>query len=184
MSPEENMRLEAIYSKYYGPVKAYIRRLGGREWTEDLTQETFLKVQRNIHDLRNTSNPGPWVFQIARNRTLDHFRSRAAKTFNQEPVVFGEYVEPIGPLRMEQEEMSGCVQEKVALLADPLRSVFLLSERDRLGTREIGEALGISQGNVKVRLHRARKALKEILERDCTFERDKRCVMVCLPRTT
>ena len=176
------MELGEIYTKYHRPVRAFLSKLGGHEWTDDLTQETFLKVQENLHTLRNESNPAPWVFKIARNLYLDHCRSRAAVRFKQEPAGERGPMEPIAPLRMEQQEMSCCVREKVRRLAEPLRSVLVLSEMDVLRAREIGEILGISTGNVKVRLHRARKALKEILEQDCTFAFDGRCVMVCLPR--
>jgi RNA polymerase sigma-70 factor (ECF subfamily) len=182
MASDKAIEFESIYSKYYGPVRTFISKLGGHEWTDDLTQETFVRVQENLNGLRNKSNPAPWVFKIARNLYLDHYRSRAAKSCMRKPADEGDHVELIALLKMEQHEMSCCMQEKVDQLAEPLRSVLVLSEIDGLSRREIGETLGISPGNVKVRLHRARKALKEILERDCTFEFDSRCVMVCLPR--
>ena len=47
---------------------------------------------------------------------------------------------------------------------------------------EIGEVLEISEGSAKVRLHRARKAAKEVLERHCEFEHDERNVFVCQPK--
>jgi hypothetical protein len=47
--------------------------------------------------------------------------------------------------------------------------------------QEIADILGITVKNVKVRLHRARKKLKSILEQKCSFERDERNVLVCLP---
>jgi len=48
--------------------------------------------------------------------------------------------------------------------------------------QEIAEVLEEKQGTVKVRLHRARQALKEILEQECAFEQDERNVLVCIPR--
>ncbi len=50
-----------------------------------------------------------------------------------------------------------------------------------LSHQEIADVYGISVGAVKVRLHRARKALKEILQQACQFERDERGVLVCVP---
>ena len=51
-----------------------------------------------------------------------------------------------------------------------------------LSHREIGQVLGIAEGAAKVRLHRARRAARRILEAQCDFEHDERNVLVCVPR--
>ena len=124
------------------------------------------------------------VFKIARNRCLDYFRGGAAKGAGQKTtrVMMGP-IEPVAQMQLEQHQMSRCVQEKIHMLPEPLRVVLALSDTMGLSNQEIADILEIKVGNVKVRLHRARKALKEILERDCTFEHDERNVMVCLPKS-
>ena len=92
-------------------------------------------------------------------------------------------IEPIAQVQLEQHQMSRCVQDKIHLLPEPLRVVLVLFDTMELSHQEIADILGIRAGNVKVRLHRARNALKEILERDCNFEHDERNVMVCLPKS-
>ena len=82
---------------------------------------------------------------------------------------------------MEQQQMSRCVQDKIHLLPEPLRVVLALADTMDFTHQEIADILHIKVGNAKVRLHRARKALKEILQQECTFEQDERSVMVCLP---
>ena len=59
--------------------------------------------------------------------------------------------------------------------------MIILFDTMDLSHQEIAESLGISVENVKVRLHRARRKLKAILEEECTFEVDERNVMVCEP---
>ena len=49
--------------------------------------------------------------------------------------------------------------------------------------KEIAQVLAIDVGNVKVRLHRARKKMKSILEANCRFERDERNIFVCVPKS-
>lgn len=173
-----------IYNVHYRPVRTFISKMVGDEWTaDDLTQDTFIKVQENLSSLRDSSKIGPWIFRIARNLCLDYFRTLANQTDNQE-VTGGanSSIDPIAQIQIEQRQMSKCVQDKIHLLPEPLRAVLLLSNTMELNHQEIADILRISVGNVKVRLHRARKALKEILERHCNFERDERSVTVCLPK--
>jgi len=59
--------------------------------------------------------------------------------------------------------------------------VIILFDTMDLSHQEVADILGIQIGAVKVRLHRARKALKEILDRDCNFDHDERNVFVCSP---
>jgi RNA polymerase sigma-70 factor (ECF subfamily) len=174
-----------IYEIHYRPVRRFISKMVRDEWAaDDLTQDTFLKVQEKLRDLRDSSKLRPWIFQIARNRCLDYFRSRPGQDSRQEPTQeLKESIEPIAQVQLEQYQMSRCVQDKIHLLPEPLRVVLVLFDTMGLSHQEIADILGIRVGNVKVRLHRARNALREILERDCSFEHDERNVMVCLPKS-
>jgi RNA polymerase sigma-70 factor (ECF subfamily) len=173
-----------IYDLYYDPVRRFISKMVGDEWAaDDLTQDTFIRVQQNLNGLREPAKLRPWIFQIARNRCVDHFRNRAVQSENKELTSrINNAVEPIAQLQVEQHQMSRCVQDKIHLLPEPLRVVLVLADTMELTHREIAHILEIKAGNVKVRLHRARKALKEVLERDCNFEHDERSVTVCLPK--
>ena len=62
------------------------------------------------------------------------------------------------------------------------RAVILLGELRGLSDREMADALGISLGAAKIRLHRARRALKAALESACTFERDEVNELACAPK--
>jgi len=77
--------------------------------------------------------------------------------------------------------MSRCVQDKLSLLPETLRSVIIFADIMDFSRQEIADILGLTLENVKVRLHRARKNLKAILEKECTFEVDERSVLVCEP---
>ena len=77
--------------------------------------------------------------------------------------------------------MGQCVQAQIDLLPESLRTVIVLFDVMEFSHQEIGEILGISVENAKVRLHRARKRLRAILEEKCTFEIDERSVLVCEP---
>ncbi len=77
--------------------------------------------------------------------------------------------------------MGQCVQNHMNLLPESPRTVLILFEVMDFSHQEIADILGIRVENVKVRLHRARKRLKAILEEKCTFQRDERNVLICEP---
>jgi RNA polymerase sigma-70 factor (ECF subfamily) len=172
-----------IYDTHYQPVRRFISEMIRDKWAaDDLTQDTFIKVRENLSSLKDPSKLKPWIFRIARNRCLDYFRKGASQSENQALKDGGmASIEPLAQLQMEQQQMSRCVQDKIHLLPEPLRVVLGLADTMDFSHQEIADMLHIKVDNAKVRLHRARKALKEILQQECTFEQDERNVMVCLP---
>ncbi len=178
------MEFLEIYDRYYTRVRYFILALVRDEWaSDDLAQETFIRVQRSLHTLHDRSKPASWVFRIAYNLCQDHFRSRKRTISNECELseATGGFKEALVQKKLEQCEMGACVQNVVRLLPAPLQSVITLFDMAELSHREIAEILDITVDNVKVRLHRARKKLKALLEERCAFEVDERNVLVCEP---
>ena len=173
-----------IYDDYYQPVRRFIAAMLRDDWAaEDLAQETFVRAAARLDTLADPAKLKPWVFAIARNLCLDHLRRARAR-----PPASGGADEPPPDLlrnltqeRLEREEMSRCVQDKIDLLPESHRTVLLLYDLLEMSHQEAAQVLGITPGAAKVRLHRARKALGEVLQRECSFEHDGRNVLVCLP---
>ena len=184
------MEFWAIYDQYYTKVRKFILALVRDEWVaDDLIQETFLKVQQNIKSLRDPSRLSSWVFRIAHNLCQDHFRR--LKKSRKEVRIDQEETEDLGEAliqkelgiqkELEQRQMGECVQNQINLLPESLRAVLVLFDVMEFSHQESADILGITVKNVKVRLHRARKKLKAILEEKCAFERDERNVLICTP---
>jgi len=91
------------------------------------------------------------------------------------------FAEPLFQKEFEQHQMGECVQDKIRLLPESYQTVLALFDLMEFSHQEIAEILDISVENVKVRLHRARKKLKTILEEKCRFEVDERNVLICDP---
>lgn len=175
-----------IYDQFYVRVRKVVLGLVRDEWVaDDLTQETFARVQAHLADLRDPARVSSWVFRIAYNLCQDHFREAgkfvATEGAEGEEMDIGEELSV--QKELEQHQMSECVQVEIDRLPESLRTVLLMADKMEFSHREIAEVLGITVENVKVRLHRARKKLKELLERKCTFETDERNVLVCQPKT-
>jgi RNA polymerase sigma-70 factor (ECF subfamily) len=179
-----------LYDQYYARVRKFILSLVREEWVaDDLIQETFIKIQTNLGSLKDPSKLSSWIFRIAYNLCQDHFRQlkssrREEKIDQEEAEDFKEALIQKGPdiqKDLERRQMGECVQNQMNLLPDSLRTVLVLFDIMEFNHQEIADILGITVENVKVRLHRARKKLKVILEEACTFERDERNVLVCTP---
>jgi RNA polymerase sigma-70 factor, ECF subfamily len=157
---------------------------------EDLTQETFLRALRGLGSLRDRAALVPWLYRLATNVFIDWVRAegrrRVAYTSGQDrndADLVAEIPDPAARIdrRVEQSEMSECVQDFVDDLPDDFRSVILLHDAHGLSNPEIAKMLGLTVATTKIRVHRGRLRLRQALEEGCTFEPDDRGVTVCDP---
>ena len=177
------MDLLGIHDQYYHRVRKFIlASVRDESVADDLAQETFIKIQRRLDTLRDRSKISSWIFRIAYHLCQDHFRG-LKNSSTQEEIHEGLVNLQETPLqkKLEQEEMSRCVQDQLNLLPESMRSVLIFADVMDFTHQEIADILGLTVENAKVRLHRARKKLKAILGEKCTFEVDERNVLICEP---
>ena len=177
------MDLLGIHDQYYHRVRKFIlASVKDESVADDLTQETFIRIQGNLDALRDRSKISSWVFRIAYHLCQDHFRGlKNSSTHEEIHEGLVNIQETPVQKKMEQDEMSQCVQDQLNLLPEAIRSILILADIMDFTHQEIADILGLSVENVKVRVHRARKKLKAILKEKCTFEVDERNVLVCEP---
>lgn len=154
------------------------RMLGEREETENVVQTAFLKAMEALPTFRGESSFCTWVGRIATRSALDVLRSRRrerslsldeiASDDDEAPVPHPELLvdwreDPTSGI--ERQEVRDILDRAIATLPDSLRSVFVLRDVQDLDTAQTAAELGITPGNVKVRLLRARLRLREELTR-------------------
>lgn len=192
--PPLEARFADLDTKYRSAIRQYILSVVRNPTVaDDLTQETFLRAFRKLETLRDDTKVSAWLYRIATNICRDHYRrsSRLGYSVSIETSREGEVgsVEetlpdtghPLLDQWLEQDEMSACVQKYIEELPDAYRAVILLHDVEAMTGPEIAEMLGCSLGAVKIRLHRARAKLKNMLEGGCQFSTDRRGVFVCEP---
>jgi RNA polymerase sigma-70 factor, ECF subfamily len=137
---------------------------------EDLTQDAFLQVFRKLATFRGDSALSTWLYRIAVNTVLMHFRKKALRQVSlDEP-----YSQDAKVVRREygsrDDRLTGCV-DRIALaraikeLPDGYRTIFLLHEVEGYEHQEIAELLDCSVGNSKSQLHKAKLRIRELLAR-------------------
>ncbi len=156
-----------------------LRITGSKEDAEDVLQDTLLSALEHLHDFRGDAAFGTWLYRIAMHNAFRILRHRRYDTVSFEELVTERVEEEDEPLPhpefvsewrdpaeiAEQNELRRILDEAVQNLPENYRAVFLLRDVEGLSTKEVAEILGISEGNVKVRLLRARLKLREILSR-------------------
>ena len=163
--------LEAIWEEYCCRLLAFIRgRVSDPAEAEDILQEVFLRVHRNLCCLPQPSKMDSWIYQIARNLIIDHYRRR------KELVVIPESLpaEADFPEEDPEAELALSLSELVNELPEPYRQALLLTEYQGLSQVEMAERLGISLSGAKSRVQRARQKLRDMLLTCCHFELDRR----------
>jgi RNA polymerase sigma-70 factor (ECF subfamily) len=152
------------------------RILGQAQDAEDATQQTFLALIGHIADFRQESSLATWVLRIATNHALKILRKkRTVKMIAMSDMGseegYGDVPHPefIAPWSRTAEEIAQDAEVQAELekglegLDEKYRLVFVLRDIEGLSVRETAEALGLTESSVKVRLLRARLALRERL---------------------
>lgn len=172
---------DAIWSHLNSDLRWFIRRrVSDDHVVDDLLQETFLRIHRNLGTLNDTDRLAAWVYQIARNVIHDHFRQSAKKTvpLPDDPVDEGENW--LSNLNSRANEWLG---EMIGQLPDSYQEAVRWSELDGLPQQEVADRLGLSLSGAKSRIQRGRVLLKAAFDACCRFEFDQRGNLInCDPR--
>ena len=137
-------------------------RLGGREHAEDVVQNVLLSIHRSRHTYHPTRPFKPWLNAVMRNAVIDALRSRRHEWRHQS---FDEHEVPgeLGPLPGEDGTLSPELQSALGELPDNQREAIELLHVEQLSVQEAAIRSGTTEGAFKVRAHRGRARLREIL---------------------
>jgi len=168
VSPQERFR--RLYTEVF-PVlfRVSYRITGNEEAAEDLCQEAFFRFHEKEMTFPNPDEAKYWLIRVVKNAALNYAKrkTRERKAYQK---VFREEtrVEETGENLLLKKETQEGVLKALEQLPENLRIVLILKEYGELNYKEIGRALGISEGNVKVRVFRARERLAGILTEEDT----------------
>lgn len=161
---------EELVNKYKKSVFAIVYRIIGQyQEAEDITQEVFLIVYEKLYQFDINKKFAPWIHKIAVNTTISALRKKK-KVVN---ISFDEtYVQAIDntsstvigdpQLFFERNELSRLINEVIMELPENYRIIITLRYHMDYNNGEIAEVLGISKENVEVKVHRARKAMRNL----------------------
>jgi RNA polymerase sigma factor (sigma-70 family) len=168
LAPDEDLMLEVrngtgetlgvLFDRYHTPLYNFYSKLtGDRTLSEDLVQEVFLRILR----YRQSYQPGTpfraWIYQIARNARVDHYR-KTPRHITFEP----EMVPPVMPKDSAQQvEETELLHRALMQMPEEKREILILSRFQELKYEDIARLLGCELGTVKTRIHRAIQELRQ-----------------------
>ncbi len=157
----EHDAMEQLYKRCSGPVYALMIRIVGRQDADDAMQLAFMQIFRKLDQFRGGSSLETWVYRVATNEALQFLRRRqrdSTDALSREP----ESTMIQSASRLEDREI---LETGLARLEPELRAMLTLREMKQLSYAEIAEIMNIPEGTVGSRLNRARRELREELER-------------------
>lgn len=182
------MGIDEIFNQFDAPLRRYVaRRIHDRAAVDDVLQEIYLKIHRGLDSLRNPERIAPWLYRIARNAIIDHYRrARPTEELSDDHVEVTSEDER----RAFEERLRRSVTNMIDELPPIYREALTMSEIEGTRLAEVARRLGITLSGAKSRVQRGRRLLRKLLLDCCHFEFDRigqvidyypHCVDCCPP---
>ncbi len=167
-----------LWREFSAPLRRFLRsRTHTDADTDDLLQEIFVRIHRRLPDLREPAKLQGWVYRIARNAVIDHYRTR------REHLPLDFELEPDDPAGRDKVDLSPALRRFIAALPPAYREPLVRHEFQGEPLQEVADTLGLTLTATKSRVRRARLLLRGMLDRCCRFEFDRRGrVIEAIPR--
>lgn len=165
-----------IWKELNAKVRGFVgKRVGDPSAADDITQDVMLKVQTHVGSLPPENKLPAWLFAVARNAVIDHYRSRAVRADHAAVADVEQFGDETEVDRREAiERLTPCLIRMIELVPEPYREALKLIDFEGLGQQELADRAGISLSGAKSRVQRGRLQLKEMIEDCCMVERDAR----------
>lgn len=169
----EKRAFEMIVRKYQQPLANYIGRMvGERELALDFTQEVFVKVYTSLPSYRPQFKFGTWLFKIASNTIIDHWRKKKIRACSLDQPVSAAAEEwslqvpddkPSVVRKYELAEMRVKIEHVLERLPESLRELFVWRHVNGLSYEEMAEIKGLPIGTVKNKVFQAKEMIRRLL---------------------
>ncbi|MBL8231323.1 MAG: sigma-70 family RNA polymerase sigma factor [Bryobacterales bacterium] len=153
---------EQILTAHQRPVlRIAMRLLGNPEDAQDAAQEAFLRLYRNLDQLRARKDFAPWLYRITTNVCLDMLRARRRNTPVEDNIAEAAAAEH-GLLLQERKQ---AVDRALGDLPPRQRAAVVLRDIEGLSTAEVAESLGTTEATVRAQIYQARLKLRKLVSR-------------------
>ncbi|MFD2568149.1 RNA polymerase sigma factor [Pseudotenacibaculum haliotis] len=157
-------KLGLLYERYKKRLFGFFYQMNrNADLSEDLVQNVFMKILKYKHTYTEESNFVVWVFQIARNTSYDSFKKNKASMYKD--------IDDVGHLINANDDIHGSIAKRenmitlkraIEMLSPEQKELIVLSKFKELKYKELGEIVGCTEGNARIKVHRALNQLKDI----------------------
>ena len=161
--PDRRNRFDRLVGVYHQDMFRYAAWLcRDRSIAEDVVQEALLRAWKSLDALREDGAAKPWLLTIVRRENARYFERRRLETVDVDDLTPSQEA----LLAEEPDDQLDALRESIFELEDDYREPLVLQVLMGHSTKEIGEMMGLKQGAVLTRLHRARLKLRERVEQE------------------
>ena len=159
---EDDGAFEELIKMFHVRIYRYaIRLMGSTADIDDVLQDVWIDVYRNIHRLRNTRSFASWLFKIVRNKIYMRFRQKKIHVYHVPVYELPDISEPVPDLSDENlSQLLECLDQ----LPVEQKDVLILKYYEDLSYKEMADCMNCPVGTVRSRLHYAKKMLKQKYE--------------------
>jgi len=178
-------KAEDLWRRVHDGLRTFIaRRVTDHAHADDILQEVFLRVHRQIESLADPRRIVSWVYQITRHAIIDHYRKVGGQREISSGLGTDMDVTGMAAMVMENErdgasddlraELAACLHPMIERLPPAYREAIRLVELEGLRQHTAARRLGLSLSGMKSRVQRGRKQLKQMLDDCCLIQLDRR----------
>ena len=160
------MNVETVISEYQSSLRAFLQsRLRNASDVDDVLQDALIKTFRNISSLKSSDKIKPWLFQIANNALMDHYRrAKRDNSISAEDLWYDDYDE-----ESQQHAFEGCLEPFLSALPPESGDLLRKIEIEGASQKDYAEEIGISYSTLKSRVQSSRKQLRGLFENCCSI---------------
>ncbi len=158
-------KMGLLFERYHRALFGFLyHSTSHRSTSEDLVQTVFYRMLKYRHTFSGEGEFRTWMYHLARNVLNDEYKKTNRLFYQENYIEISDksYSESDLEAHLEQIEANEILEKSLSKLSNEYREVLVLSRFQDLSYQEIGEILNISEANVKVRVHRAIKELRNI----------------------
>lgn len=157
----QDLHFETIYEKFSKPIfRLCMGYVNDEDLAKDLVQETFISVFQQLSIFRGEASVGTWVYRIASNICLKQINLEKRMPRSEIPYSMTDNDNDTLSEKIEKDKMTDFLYKCISELPETER-IIISMELENVKQAEIAEILGISAGNVRIKIHRIKEKLTE-----------------------
>lgn len=161
-----------IVKNFDSSISALIcKKVNHQDYCNDILQEVYIKIIHNIDKVDKADNKRSYLLRMADNAVTDYYRDKRHKK-NAELPEPETLVDESLILDRSLQLADCCLRPMIEQLEPQYRDALIMTELDGMTQRQFGEKTGISTANAKIRVHRAKQKLKDIIMNCCNYSFD------------
>jgi RNA polymerase sigma-70 factor (ECF subfamily) len=161
----DTSKMALLFEKYHKILYSFIyRSIGHSSTSEDILQTVFFRMLKYKESFTGVGEFKTWMYHIARNTIVDEYRKTNKIDYTADIYTAANNLEEDrrSDTILQKKDEAMLIQKALNMLSEDQREVLILSKYQELSYKEIAEILNTNENNIKIKVHRAIKSLKEV----------------------